>query len=146
MIQPPARTFGSGSCAETRKEAVLPTGTDTVRRRPLARFLTLAGLAVALASCQMFTPPDVQESGFQPSDKPITVDNVAANSKLAELAKAQHPRILATYGGEYSDAKLERMVAKVVGNLTVVSANPTQTYRITILNSPNVNAFALPGG
>ncbi|TGV76008.1 metalloprotease, partial [Mesorhizobium sp. M00.F.Ca.ET.149.01.1.1] len=27
-----------------------------------------------------------------------------------------------------------------------VSANPTQTYRITILNSPNVNAFALPGG
>ncbi|RUV10215.1 M48 family metalloprotease, partial [Mesorhizobium sp. M1A.F.Ca.IN.022.04.1.1] len=45
-----------------------------------------------------------------------------------------------------SDPKLERMVAKVVGNLTVVSANPTQTYRITILNSPNVNAFALPGG
>ena len=42
--------------------------------------------------------------------------------------------------------RLERMVAKVVGNLTVVSANPTQTYRITILNSPNVNAFALPGG
>src|SRR6185436_13940392 len=27
-----------------------------------------------------------------------------------------------------------------------VSANPAQTYRITILNSPNVNAFALPGG
>ena len=38
------------------------------------------------------------------------------------------------------------MVAKVVGNLTLVSSNPTQTYRITILNSPNVNAFALPGG
>jgi predicted Zn-dependent protease len=38
------------------------------------------------------------------------------------------------------------MVAKVVGSLTTVSANPTQTYRITILNSPNVNAFALPGG
>src|SRR3954464_6875499 len=113
---------------------------------PLARFMALAGFAVALASCQMFTPPDVQESGFQPSDKPITVDNVAANGKLAEMAKAQHPRILATYGGEYSDAKLERMVAKVVGRLTVVSANPTQTYRITILNSPNVNAFALPGG
>ena len=38
------------------------------------------------------------------------------------------------------------MVAKVVGNLTTVSGNPDQTYRITILNSPNVNAFALPGG
>ncbi len=44
------------------------------------------------------------------------------NDKLAELAKAQHPRILATYGGEYSDPKLERMVAKVVGNLTAVPA------------------------
>ncbi len=91
-------------------------------------------------------PDSVQESGFQPSNRPVTVDNVTANNKLAELARAQHPRILATYGGEYSDPKLERMVAKVVGSLTTVSANPTQNYRITILNSPNVNAFALPGG
>ncbi|MEQ1936917.1 M48 family metalloprotease [Mesorhizobium sp. CN5-321] len=110
-----------------------------------ARLGVLAGLLV-LAACQTVMPDSVEESSFQPSDKPVTVDNFSANSRLAELAKAQHPRILATYGGEYSDPKLERMVAKVVGNLTTVSANPTQTYRITILNSPNVNAFALPGG
>lgn len=110
-----------------------------------ARFSVLAGL-VALAGCQTGMPGTVAESGFQPSDRPVTVDNFSANSRLAELARAQHPRILATYGGEYSDPKLERMVAKVVGSLTTVSANPTQTYRITILNSPNVNAFALPGG
>lgn len=112
----------------------------------LTRFFAPVCLVVALAGCQAITPTDVQESGFQPSNRPVTVDNVTANNKLAELARAQHPRILATYGGEYSDPKLERMVAKVVGNLTTVSANPTQTYRITILNSPNVNAFALPGG
>ncbi|RUZ51345.1 metalloprotease, partial [Mesorhizobium sp. M7A.F.Ca.US.003.02.2.1] len=94
------------SCAGTRKEAVLAIGANTLGMKPLARFLALAGFAVALASCQMFTPPEVQESGFQPSDKPITVDNVGANNKLAELARAQHPRILATYGGEYSDPKL----------------------------------------
>jgi predicted Zn-dependent protease len=99
-----------------------------------------------LAACQAIMPPDVQESAFRPSDRPVTVENVTANNKLAELARAQHPRILATYGGEYSDPKLERMVAKVIGSLTTVSANPTQNYRITILNSPNVNAFALPGG
>ncbi len=112
----------------------------------LARALAWAGLAASLAACQSMLPGSVSESGFQPSDRPVTVDNVTANNKLADLAKAQHPRILATYGGEYSDPKLERMVAKVVGNLTTVSANPTQVYRITILNSPNVNAFALPGG
>jgi len=115
---------------------------------PRARFPRAAVLlvsALALASCTTITP-DVTEQAFQPSNKPVTVDNVEANSKQAELARQQHPRILATYGGEYSDPKLERMVAKVVGSLTTVSANPTQTYRITILNSPNVNAFALPGG
>ncbi|MFC3207079.1 M48 family metalloprotease [Aquamicrobium soli] len=109
------------------------------------RLLASAGLAVVLAGCQLASP-DIQASAFQPSNRPVTVDTVTANNKLAELAKAQHPRILATYGGEYSDPKLERMVAKVVGSLTTVSANPTQSYRITILNSPNVNAFALPGG
>jgi predicted Zn-dependent protease len=102
-------------------------------------------LALALSACQSITP-QVTEQAFQPSNNPVTVDNVTKNDKLAEIARAQHPRILATYGGEYSDPKLERMVAKVVGSLTIVSANPTQTYRITILNSPNVNAFALPGG
>ncbi|MEQ1952724.1 M48 family metalloprotease [Mesorhizobium sp. CN2-181] len=101
--------------------------------------------AVFLAGCESF-PSSVEESNFQPSDKPVTVDTVTRNDRLAELARAQHPRILATYGGEYSDPKLERMVAKVVGSLTTVSDNPTQSYRITILNSPNVNAFALPGG
>ncbi|WP_315925672.1 M48 family metalloprotease [Mesorhizobium sp. SP-1A] len=114
--------------------------------KTLARAFALAALALSLAACQSMLPGSLEESSFQPSDKPVTVDSVTANNKLAELARAQHPRILATYGGEYSDPKLERMVAKVVGNLTTVSANPTQAYRITILNSPNVNAFALPGG
>ncbi|MCO5161703.1 MAG: M48 family metalloprotease [Mesorhizobium sp.] len=85
-------------------------------------------------------------SDLKPSPNPVTVDTVSRNDKFAELARQQHPRILATYGGEYSDAKLERAVAKVVGSLTLDPDNPSQTYRITILNSPNVNAFALPGG
>ncbi|QPC85943.1 M48 family metalloprotease [Mesorhizobium sp. NBSH29] len=98
-----------------------------------------------LAGCQTVGP--INEQAFQPSNNPVTVDSVAKNDKMAVLAKAQHPRILATYGGEYPDPKLERMVAKVVGTLTFDADNPSpQSYRITILNSPNVNAFALPGG
>lgn len=111
-----------------------------------ARLMVAVALSALVSGCQILNPSDVRESGFQPSNNPVTVDNVTRNDKLAEIAKAQHPRILATYGGEYSDPKLERMVAKVVGSLTTVSSNPNQTYRITILNSPNVNAFALPGG
>ena len=110
----------------------------------------MVGLTALVAGCQALSSlssgGDLRELAFRPSENPVTVDSVSRNNRLAELAKAQHPRILATYGGEYSDPKLERMVAKVVGNLTTVSGNPGQAYRITILNSPNVNAFALPGG
>jgi len=109
------------------------------------RWLALS-LALAAAGCQSIDPSMGDPEAFTPSNHPVTVDNVSRDNKLAALAKAQHPRILNTYGGEYSNPKLERMVAKVVGRLTVVSDNPNQTYRITILNSPNVNAFALPGG
>ena len=133
-----------------RKERVLPTcpTTEAISPKPVritARFGIAVALAALVTGCQSMTP-DIKESAFQPSNNPVTVDNVSRNDRLAELARSQHPRILATYGGEYSDPKLERMVAKVVGSLTVVSDNPDQSYRITILNSPNENAFALPGG
>lgn len=106
--------------------------------------IAATALSVLLSSCQLIDTS--MTSDLKPSSNPVTVDTVGRNDKFAEIARQQHPRILATYGGEYSDPKLERMVAKVVGNLTGVSDNPNQTYRITILNSPNVNAFALPGG
>jgi predicted Zn-dependent protease len=100
-------------------------------------------LSTALSACQVLSG---DENAFKPSVNPVTVDTVTRGDRLATLAREQHPRILATYGGEYSDPKLERMVARVVGSLTLDPENPTQTYRITILNSPNINAFALPGG
>lgn len=122
----------------TAKQAPAPA----LRNMRIAAAMMMTAL---VSGCQM-SASDLKESAFRPSDNPVTVDSVSRNNRLAELARSQHPRILATYGGEYSDPKLERMVAKVVGNLTTVSGNPGQTYRITILNSPNVNAFALPGG
>jgi predicted Zn-dependent protease len=108
------------------------------------RAFAAAALAVLLSGCQAIDTS--MTSDLKPSPNPVTVDSVGRNDKFAEIARQQHPRILATYGGEYSDPKLERMVAKVVGSLTLDPDSPNQTYRITILNSPNVNAFALPGG
>jgi predicted Zn-dependent protease len=122
---------------------------DSSNARPRAglrgRVFAAAAAALLVAGCQAIVP-DMEEQAFRPSSNPVTVDTVTRNDRMAAIARQQHPRILATYGGEYSDPRLERMVAKVVGNLTVVSDNPNQSYRITILNSPNVNAFALPGG
>ncbi len=114
------------------------------RRGLLRKLAALLVLPVFLQACQGI---DFGESSaFRPSSSPVTVDTVTRNDRLAGIARDQHPRILATYGGEYSDQKLERAVAKIVGRLIAASDDPDQTYRVTILNSPNVNAFALPGG
>lgn len=68
------------------------------------------------------------------------------NSPETSLGARQHPRIVSAYGGVYSDPKTEAAVARVVGRLVAASDDPSRTYRVTILNSPSVNAFALPGG
>ncbi|MEZ5812306.1 MAG: M48 family metalloprotease [Rhizobiaceae bacterium] len=128
----------------TRQRSVPATAAG---RKPVAAgpLPVVAVLGLLLSGCQ-FTNSAISEQAFQPSRNPITIETAEKNDRLAEIARTQHPRILATYGGEYQNAKLERMVAKVVGQLTGISGGPAQTYRITILNSPNVNAFALPGG
>ena len=51
---------------------------------------------------------------LRPSGSPVTVDTLTRNDRLASIAREQHPRILATYGGEYSNPNVERMVARIV--------------------------------
>ncbi|SCB27007.1 Putative Zn-dependent protease [Rhizobium miluonense] len=113
-----------------------------------ARLRHLAPLFVAatiLNSCQSVMDQSYQPS-VSPSANPQIVSEVQKNDPRAQMGAREHPRILASYGGEYKDAKTERLVARIAGALTSVSENPQQSYRITILNSPSINAFALPGG
>nr|WP_321975303.1 M48 family metalloprotease [uncultured Cohaesibacter sp.] len=79
-------------------------------------------------------------SGVAPSGQ------YAVNSAETEIGAAEHPKIVKAYGGIYYNNKLEMMVSKLVGRLVAASSEPNRPYRITILNSPTVNAFALPGG
>ncbi|MGP8122722.1 MAG: M48 family metalloprotease [Xanthobacteraceae bacterium] len=61
-------------------------------------------------------------------------------------AEREHERILATYGGIYDDQKLEALITRTVDRLVAASDHPDQAYKVTILNSGAVNAFALPTG
>ncbi|MCB1381351.1 MAG: M48 family metalloprotease [Notoacmeibacter sp.] len=88
----------------------------------------------------------MDDPSLKPSEKPVTVDTVKANETMQRIGEEQNPKILKTYGGAYSDQKLERMVAGVVGRLSEVSGKSGTVYRIVILDSPSINAFALPGG
>src|SRR5438105_9539145 len=61
-------------------------------------------------------------------------------------AEKEHERILSSYGGAYDDPKLEALITKTVDRLVAASDRPDQAYKVTILNSGAVNAFALPTG
>lgn len=109
--------------------------------------ITLAVMAgvLMLSGCETLGV-DVYQPTVKPSDTPQTAENAGASDPRTRIGANEHPRIIASYGGEFRDAKTERLVARIVGALTLVSENPSQAYRITVLNSPAVNAFALPGG
>jgi predicted Zn-dependent protease len=80
-----------------------------------------------------------------PTRDPVTFEAVQKADPQSTIGISQHPKILATYGGAYNDPELEQTLATIVGKLAAVTDDPTRAYRITVLNSPNVNAFALPG-
>ncbi|MGZ5876670.1 MAG: M48 family metalloprotease [Bradyrhizobium sp.] len=108
------------------------------RRLWAAPVLLCAGFG--LAACGEFTR-------FQ------TASPVASPAKPARAVVAQtpatereHERILASYGGSYDDPKLEALISKTVDRLVAASDRPDQGYKVTILNSGAVNAFALPTG
>jgi len=103
-------------------------------------------LCLAVVGCSLSDINKVSQAGLTPSSRPPTVDGVSRDNPVARLSADQHPRILGLYGGEYNDQKLERMVAKIVGKLAPFAGQADEAYRITILNSPSINAFALPGG
>jgi predicted Zn-dependent protease len=60
------------------------------------------------------------------------------------LGAQEHPKILAAFGGEVADAKLKAYVAGIADRLVAVSSRP-QPVQTTVLDSPIVNAMALPG-
>ncbi|TFF22001.1 metalloprotease [Jiella endophytica] len=86
------------------------------------------------------------QAGYTSTRQPITFETAQEGDPQSVIGRSQHPKILAAYGGAYSDPKLEQTLAGIVGKLAAATDDPNRAYRITILNSPNINAFALPGG
>jgi predicted Zn-dependent protease len=58
----------------------------------------------------------------------------------------EHRKLVASFGGEYRSPAAEQVLSDVMTRVAKASGDPDRTYRVTILNSPIVNAFALPSG
>lgn len=89
-------------------------------------------------------------SRFEVSSKPTTTAAIKPPRSPAvtppPAGEKEHERILASYGGSYDDPRLEALITKTVDRLVAASERPDLTYKVTILNSGAVNAFALPSG
>lgn len=82
-----------------------------------------------------------------PSTQQISLPVVQpAQPPRPAAAQRENARILASYGGQYDNARLQAMVEQTVDRLVAASERPDLKYRVTILNSPAINAFALPNG
>lgn len=96
-------------------------------------------LALLLAGCGSLAPTPAPPVAALPPPKPKPAEPPSA-------ADREHARILAAYGGAYSNPALEGLIGSTVDKLVAASQRPDLRYRVTILNSPAVNAFALPTG
>lgn len=99
-----------------------------------------AALLLVLAGCADLREPDTQPGfGALPTAAPRVVG--------AETpSRREHSRILAAYGGAYSDPAIDRLLADIARRVAAASERPELVYRVTVLNAPSINAFALPTG
>ncbi len=74
---------------------------------------------------------------------PLQAERAAQSN---QIGAQDHPHILAQFGGAIEDAKLSAYVDRVGKSLVALTEEWQETWTFTVLDSPVVNAFALPGG
>jgi predicted Zn-dependent protease len=115
--------------------AVSPTATDGDFSTMRQFFLPLLLAAGLLASCATVVNPVTGR-------EERTV--MSEEAEIAEGKKA-HEQVLAEYGA-YDDAKVQAYVNDLGQRLAKQSHRANLQWTFTVLDSPEINAFALPGG
>lgn len=95
----------------------------------------MLGLCLALSGCTV-NPATGQQS--------FTV--FMSPEREVEVGREEHPKIVRKFGGVYGDPEVARYVSSVGELLARTSELPNLRFTFTVLNTPIVNAFAIPGG
>ena len=99
---------------------------------------------LVLSGCAGLFGSDATNSQNGSDQAPVVATGDDAEDAI--IGQREHPRIIATYGGIYSDKPVEIMLAHMAGRLLTAADQPNLQYTVTILDTADVNAFALPGG
>ena len=108
-------------------------------RGKIAAWLAALGLTLSLAGCATFEPPAARTEAAIPPAAPRTTGVDTPGGR-------EHKRLIALFGGELRAPAAEALLNEALAKLAVASDSPGEAYKVTLLNSPAVNAFALPGG
>jgi predicted Zn-dependent protease len=111
------------------------------RKRSSGWLTVIAALGLLLAGCTS----SLLSVGAPPAALPEAPAQ-AQQEQQPVPTQREHQRILAAYNGSYDDPRLEGLLNQTVAKLVAASERPDVHYRVTILNSAAVNAFALPTG
>jgi predicted Zn-dependent protease len=106
----------------------------------MALALTLAGCLSFEDSASLETSQPRSALGGIPKEAPRII------APPTTAAEREHEKLVASYGGAYRNEATERYLDDLVQRLAAQSDRPDIPYRLTILNSPTINAFALPSG
>lgn len=102
--------------------------------------LALAALTgLLLSACATIEPQDGTSFRSAPPAPPRASDSSSKTS-------AEHRRMIALFDGDYKYPSAERYLNDILVKLASADEHGGEPYRVTILNSPIVNAFALPPG
>ena len=99
----------------------------------IAAALTAAGLALASSGCAV-NPA---------TGAPTVVFSTAAGER--KIGQEMYDKFIAE-GAAYDDAELQAYVNKIGQRLAAVSDMPDLEFTFTVLDAPEINAFATPGG
>ncbi len=72
--------------------------------------------------------------------------NLMSEQEEDSIGKNEHQKIINQFGGEYKGLKLNNYINSIGNFLVSTSELPDKEFKFTILDTPIVNAFALPGG
>jgi predicted Zn-dependent protease len=99
-------------------------------------YLALLTFVVAIESgCSV--NPATGESSFT---------GLMSESEEQSIGRENHPKVLQEFGGAYPDQQVQQYVSSLGNLLARASDRPNQRFTFTVLDSPIVNAFAVPGG
>lgn len=92
-----------------------------------------AKIAVGVAAAIVFMGSPVSAQMLSPEDE-------------QRIGREEHPKVLQQFGGQYDSPRLVRYINGLGEFLASASEIPGQKFTFTVLDTPIVNALALPGG